>query len=96
MKKAILLGTIASLLWSTVFVFGRYLCNVLGIHPILVAFLRFACAGAISILYVVLKGEARSLSLLAKKAAKYKFARCYGDLCYGRDGVSCPQSQHFR
>jgi len=67
MKRAILLGAIASLLWSTVFVFGRYLCNVLGIHPILVAFLRFSCAGTISVLYIVFKGEARSLSLLVEK-----------------------------
>ncbi len=67
MKRAILLGAIASLLWSTVFVFGRYLCNVLGIHPILVAFLRFSCAGAISVLYIVFRGGARSLSLLVEK-----------------------------
>ena len=58
MKRAILLGTIASLLWSTVFVFGRYLCDVLGINPILIAFLRFSCAGVISILYIIFKGEA--------------------------------------
>ena len=67
MKRAILLGSIASLLWSTVFVFGRYLCDVLSIHPILIAFLRFSSAGIILIFYIVFKGEARSLSLLVEK-----------------------------
>jgi len=67
MRRAILLGTIASLLWSTVFVFGRYLCDVLGTHPILVAFLRFSCAGVISVLYIVFRGEGKSLSLLIEK-----------------------------
>ncbi|MFC1712958.1 DMT family transporter [Candidatus Poribacteria bacterium] len=67
MKRAILLGAIASLSWSTVFVFGRYLCDVLGIHPILIAFLRFSCAGAISIVYIALKGQARDLSLLIER-----------------------------
>jgi drug/metabolite transporter (DMT)-like permease len=67
MKKAILLGTIASLSWSTVFVLGRYLCNVLKIHPILVAFLRFFLAGFLSILYIIIKGKAKSLSVLIEK-----------------------------
>lgn len=62
-----LLGAIASLLWSTVFVFGRYLCDVLGIHPILLAFLRFFCAGVILILYMVVKGQARDLRLLVER-----------------------------
>lgn len=62
-----MLGSIASLLWSTVFVFGRYLCDVVSIHPILVAFLRFSFAGIILIIYIVFKGEARSLSLLVEK-----------------------------
>ena len=67
MKRAILLGIIASLLWSTVFVLGRYLCDVLGVHPTLVAFLRFSCAGIVSILYIVFKGETKSLSLLIER-----------------------------
>jgi len=67
MKRAILLGVIASLSWSTVFVFGRYLCDVLGIHPILIAFLRFSCAGVILILYIVIKGQARELRLLVER-----------------------------
>ncbi len=78
MKRAILLGTIASLLWSTVFVFGRYLCDVLGIHPILVAFLRFSCAGAVSILYIVLKGGARSLLLLVERPLTIGFLALTG------------------
>ena len=67
MRRAILLGVIASLSWSTVFVFGRYLCDVLGIHPILIAFLRFSCAGVILILYIVVKGQARDLRLLVER-----------------------------
>ncbi len=63
-SKAIILGIIASLLWSTVFVAGRYLCDVLNIHPTLVAFLRFFCAGIISLIYIVIKGKAKSLSVL--------------------------------
>ena len=62
-----MLGTIASLLWSTVFVFGRYLCDVLGIHPILVAFFRFFLAGVISIIYIVIKGQARELRLIGER-----------------------------
>lgn len=62
-----MLGAIASILWSTVFVFGRYLCDALSIHPILIAFLRFSFAGIISIIYIVFKGEARSLSLLVER-----------------------------
>jgi drug/metabolite transporter (DMT)-like permease len=67
MKRAILLGTVASLLWSTVFVFGRYLCSIALINPILIALLRFFSAGVISILYIILRGEARSLSVLIEK-----------------------------
>jgi len=62
-----LFGIIASLLWSTVFVAGRYLCDVLGVHPIMVAFLRFANAGVISVLYIACRGKARELSLLIEK-----------------------------
>ena len=67
MKKAMLMGSIASLLWSTVFVVGRYLCSTMGMDPILVAFLRFFGAGAISIIYVIFRGKGRSLSLLLEK-----------------------------
>lgn len=83
MRQAILLGTVASLLWSTVFVFGRYLCDVLGIHPILVAFLRFFFAGVISILYILLKGEAKSLSLLVKRPLTIGFLAFTGISCMG-------------
>ena len=83
MKRAILLGAIASLLWSTVFVFGRYLCDVLGIHPILIAFLRFSCAGAVSILYIILKGEARSLSLLVERPLTIILLAITGITCMG-------------
>jgi drug/metabolite transporter (DMT)-like permease len=67
MRRAIILGIIASLLWSTVFVFGRYLCDVLGIHPILIAFLRFSCAGVVSVIYIVIKGKSRDLLLLVER-----------------------------
>ena len=78
MKRSILLGAIASLLWSTVFVSGRYLCDVLGIHPILVAFLRFFSAGILSILFVVFKGEARGLSLIVERPATIGFLAVTG------------------
>ncbi len=78
MKRAILLGTIASLLWSTVFVFGRYLCRDLGIHPVLVAFLRFFCAGIISLLYILFKGKAKSLSLIVEKPLTIGFLAITG------------------
>jgi len=77
-SKPILLGAIASLLWSTVFAFGRYLCGVMGIHPMVVAFFRFSLAGAISILYIVFRGEARSLSLLAEKPLHIGFLALTG------------------
>ena len=66
-SRSIILGIISSLLWSTVFVAGRYLCDVLNIHPILVAFLRFAMAGIVSVAYIIIKGESRSLLVIAKK-----------------------------
>lgn len=83
MKKAIILGTIASLLWSTVFVFGRYLCDVLGIHPFLVAFLRFFGAGIVSILYIVIKGQSKSLSLIIEKPLNIIFLGITGISCMG-------------
>jgi drug/metabolite transporter (DMT)-like permease len=83
MKKALILGTIASLLWSTVFVFGRYLCDVLGIHPFLVAFLRFFCAGIFTIIYIIIKGQARSLSLLIEKPLNIIFLGFTGISCMG-------------
>jgi len=66
-SKAIILGATASILWSTVFVAGRYLCDVMGMHPTLVAFLRFSIAGLVSIIYIILKGETKSLKVLAEK-----------------------------
>ena len=83
MRRAILLGAIASLSWSTVFVFGRYLCDVLGIHPILVAFLRFSCAGAISIIYIALKGQARDLRLLVERPLTISLLAITGISCMG-------------
>ena len=83
MKRAILLGAIASLLWSTVFVIGRYLCDVLGLHPILVAFLRFSCASAVSVLYILLKGEARSLALLVERPLTIILLAITGITCMG-------------
>jgi len=83
MKRAILLGIIASLLWSTVFVFGRYLCDVLGVHPILIAFLRFLCAGVVSLLYIIFKGEARSLSLLVERPLTISFLALTGITAMG-------------
>ena len=66
-SKAILLGAIASILWSTVFVAGRYLCDVMGMHPTLVAFLRFSIAGLVAIIYIVLKGETKSLKVIVER-----------------------------
>jgi drug/metabolite transporter (DMT)-like permease len=66
-SKAIILGAIASILWSTVFVAGRYLCDVMGMAPSLVAFLRFSIAGFGSMLYIILKGETKSLKVLFEK-----------------------------
>ena len=65
--KAIIFGAIASILWSTVFVVGRYLCDVMGMHPTLVAFLRFSNAGIVAIIYILLKGEAKSLKVLIEQ-----------------------------
>jgi drug/metabolite transporter (DMT)-like permease len=65
--KAITLGAIASILWSTVFVAGRYLCNVMGMHPFFVAFLRFSNAGLVSILYIIFKGEFKNLKVLIER-----------------------------
>jgi len=62
--KAIFFGATASILWSTVFVAGRYLCDVMGMHPTLVAFLRFFNAGIIAILYILITGKAKSLKAL--------------------------------
>ncbi|MBD3184310.1 EamA family transporter [Candidatus Poribacteria bacterium] len=70
MKRAIILGLIASLSWSTVFVAGRYLCNILGVYPLLVAFFRFFLAGLICVFYIIIKGQARSLSLVLKRPAR--------------------------
>ena len=66
-SKAIILGAIASILWSTVFVAGRYLCDVMGMAPSLVAFLRFSNAGLVSILYIILRGETKSLKVLVER-----------------------------
>jgi len=76
--KPIILGAIASLLWSTVFAFGRYLCDVMGIHPMLIAFYRFLFAGIFSVLYIAFKGEARSLSLLWEKPLHVGFLALTG------------------
>lgn len=81
MKKAIILGTIASLLWSTVFVFGRYLCDILNVHPLLIAFLRFFCASVFLIFYVIFKGQAKELSLIIEKPLNI--------ILLGITGISC-------
>ena len=62
--KAIFFGATASILWSTVFVAGRYLCDVMGMHPTLVAFLRFFNAGIVAIVYILITGKAKSLKAL--------------------------------
>lgn len=64
--SSIIFGATASLLWSTVFVVGRYLCDTLGIHPILVAFLRFNLAGLMVILYLIVMKRSSPLDILTK------------------------------
>lgn len=65
--KAIIFGATASILWSTVFVAGRYLCDVIGMHPTLVAFLRFFNAGIISIIYILITGKTENLRAITEQ-----------------------------
>jgi drug/metabolite transporter (DMT)-like permease len=76
--QALIFGSIASILWSSVFVAGRYLCDNMGMHPILVAFFRFSIAGIVSILYIVLKGEIKTLKLLLEKPLNIIFLALTG------------------
>jgi len=50
----------------------------MGIHPMLIVFLRFLLAGAVSVLYIVFRGEARSLSLLREKPLHVGFLALTG------------------
>jgi len=77
-SKAIILGVIASILWSTVFVAGRYLCDVMGMHPTLVAFLRFSVAGLVSIIYIILKGQTRTLKVIVERPLLISFLALTG------------------
>lgn len=65
--KAVFFGAIASILWSTVFVAGRYLCDVIGMHSTLVAFLRFFNAGIISIIYILITGKTKNLKAIVEQ-----------------------------
>ncbi len=65
--KAIFFGATASILWSTVFVAGRYLCDVINIHPTLVAFLRFFNAGIFSIIYILVTGKTKNLKAIIEQ-----------------------------
>lgn len=64
--SAVIFGTIASLLWSTVFVVGRYLCDTLSVHPMLIASLRFNLAGLLVILYIIFMRRVNQLKVLVR------------------------------
>ncbi|MFP4248567.1 MAG: DMT family transporter [Armatimonadota bacterium] len=55
--KGLLLGLIASALWSSVFVAGRYATAARGVDPILTAALRFSIGAAAAVLYLAVAGR---------------------------------------
>ena len=57
----LLLGLLASVLWGTVFVAGRYLVDVRGLDPIFVAAMRFNTGAVAALAYLFLTGKARAL-----------------------------------
>jgi len=63
----LLLGLLASVLWGTVFVAGRYLVDVRGLAPMYVAALRFNIGAAAALTYLVARGRGRSLRLAVRE-----------------------------
>ncbi|MGI5816515.1 MAG: DMT family transporter [Armatimonadota bacterium] len=55
--KGLLLGLIASALWSSVFVAGRYATAARGVDPILTAALRFSIGAAAAVVFLAVAGR---------------------------------------
>ena len=55
--KGILLGLVASALWASVFVAGRYVTAGRGVDPILTAALRFSIGAGVAVLLIALNGR---------------------------------------
>ena len=61
------LGLVASVMWGTVFVAGRYLVDVRGLSPMYVAALRFNIGAAAAVLFMLATGKASRLRDAARE-----------------------------
>jgi len=64
--KGLLLGFVASALWASVFVAGRYVTAGRGVDPILTATVRFSVGAAGAVIYVLVTGRWRRLMRAAE------------------------------
>ena len=55
--KGLLLGILASVLWSSVFVAGRYVTTERGVDPVLTATVRFSVGAVGAVLYLLVTGR---------------------------------------
>lgn len=55
--RGLLLGALASVLWSSVFVAARYVVTVRGVDPYYTAALRFGSGALVAVLYLLLAGR---------------------------------------
>lgn len=60
-SKGLLLGLVASAMWASVFVAGRYVTAGQGVDPILTAALRFSIGAAVAVMLVFATGRGRGL-----------------------------------
>lgn len=65
--KGLLLGLIASALWSSVFVAARYTTAGRGVDPILTAALRFAVGAAVAVIFLAITGRWQRLMRAAEE-----------------------------
>ena len=66
-RRALTLGILAVLAWSTVFVFGKLAISHHATDPVVLGLYRFAGSGAILVAFMVLRGKGRALAAFGRE-----------------------------
>jgi len=70
-RRALILGVVACLTWSTVFVLGRLTISRHETDPVVLGFYRFAIAGLILTAVMCLRGRGRALAALRREPLRF-------------------------
>jgi len=91
-RRALTLGVLAVLAWSTVFVFGKLAISRHAADPLVLGLYRFAGSGAILVLFMVMRGKGRALAAFGREPFGFLLLGLTG--CFGMGFLIFLSLQH--